>query len=226
MSRGWFVTGTDTGVGKTTVTQALLAAASDRGFQTAGYKPIESGCLQPNSCSEAMDATALNQAATLSCQVTYAFADPIAPAVAAAKESTSISTTLIAKQAQTIATQVDILLVEGAGGLLVPTSSTETIADVALALAYPLIIVAADKLGVMNHALLTVEAARQRGLHVAAIVLNCVEPSELPELENESQIAQHTQAPVYRFPYGGADGAARALLDELLTDAKTREQLI
>lgn len=174
----FFVVGTDTGVGKTTVSVALLTAARHMGHTTAALKPAESGCtrgedgtLLPN------DAQALLSASTsqrhLSEVCCYRFEQPVAPGVAAADIGEPIDMSRIVSTARTIENnQPDLFLVEGAGGLLVPLSSTHLIADLALMLTYPVLIVARAGLGTINHTLLTLEVARARGLSIAGFIFS------------------------------------------------------
>jgi dethiobiotin synthetase len=185
----WFVTGTDTNAGKTTVCKALLLAARARGLRATGYKPIESGC--PPKQEFGSDARALAEAAGSAPQCSYVFEAPVAPLHAAEQEGQTISTAAITAKARALRDETDLLLMEGAGGLLVPISSNSTIADLAIALAQPLLIVAPDTLGSINHSLLTIEGARQRGLQVDALVL-CERDSGAGQgLANASQIRNY-----------------------------------
>lgn len=180
MSRSaYFVTGTDTGVGKTTVSRALLAAATARGLRTRCFKPVESGCsrgpdgvLVPGDAVSLWEATDRGQSRESACL--YRFEEPVAPGVAAARLGMSIDLGAIARAFAFIrADGPDFLLVEGAGGLLVPLGGGKSIADLAVLLGLPLLIVARPGLGTINHTLLTVEAARARGLLVDGVIFSC-----------------------------------------------------
>ncbi len=201
----FFVTGTDTGVGKTTVACALLTAATRRGIATQAFKPAESGCQRQDDGSLlAADAAALwhagNHSQDRDSVCLYRFAQPVAPGVAAAAEGTAISVPSIAEHIARHRAELErrcpahtssLTLVEGAGGILVPLGPWATIADLAVALALPLVIVARPGLGTINHTLLTIEAARTRRLPVAAVIFNRVHAgAEDPELiaENMRQI--------------------------------------
>jgi dethiobiotin synthetase len=163
-----FVTGTDTGVGKTWVSCALARAWSDQGARVGVFKPAESG--------DGGDALALLKAARcplpLDLVRPYAFKRPLAPAVAAAEEGTRVSLAGLKLCYRQIAAASDRVLVEGAGGLLVPYGPRLDGAGLAKALGLPVLIIARAKLGTINHSLLTVEAARRRGLRVLGVVLN------------------------------------------------------
>jgi dethiobiotin synthetase len=181
-----FVTGTDTGVGKTTVACALLAAARGRGMTALAMKPVETGCVAaagvPGGRLPA-DAVALARAAHgddargdgVPSTTVFRFAAPLAPAVAAEREGGAVALAPILRAADRLRSLApDLLLVEGAGGLLVPLTDALDMADLAAALAAPLLVVARDGLGTINHTLLTVEAAAARRLRVAGVVLNAV----------------------------------------------------
>lgn len=180
-----FVTGTDTDVGKTALSCALLRGAARRGHATAAMKPVETGCHRDGDRLVARDAVALRAASTLGHAITdatscpYRFEPPVAPSVAARAAGVVVDVDAIAAaHARLVALDPGMLLVEGAGGLLVPIGPGFVIADLARQLALPLVVVARDRLGAINHASLTVEVARHRGLAVAAVVLMAVDERE------------------------------------------------
>jgi len=162
-ARGYFITATDTAVGKTVVTAGLAASLRARGLDVAVFKPVQSGAL-------ANDPT--GDAALLGADCLYSFAAPLAPLVAARAEGTKIELEPILARARELAREHELLLVEGAGGLLVPLAPGLDVADLAAALGLPLIVVARAGLGTVNHTLLTIEAARARGLELTGVVLN------------------------------------------------------
>ena len=178
----YFVTGTDTNVGKTTLACALLAAAARAGLRGIGMKPAESGC--PSSATGELipiDAEALRKVSSiplpLSQTCLYRFAEPLAPGVAADRNHTIIDVDLIGQAfARIQALSPDLLLVEGAGGLLVPFGDGILAVDIAQRLELPLIIVARPDLGTINHTLLTLEAAASRGLTIAGLAFSCTRP--------------------------------------------------
>ncbi|MBI4699558.1 MAG: dethiobiotin synthase [Deltaproteobacteria bacterium] len=217
----WFVTGTDTGVGKTTLCRALLAAAAARGLRTAAMKPAESGCRRdPREGLVPADALALRQAASVAIDLgaicPYRFEAAVAPGVAAEELGETIDFTHIGRCRERICEAgPDLLLIEGAGGLLVPLGAGRTIADLARFLGAPLLVVARDSLGTINHTLLTVEVARGRGLAVGAVVLSACTP-DTPEglaASNAREIERGCAVPVLgRLPHvrGGEDLASVA----------------
>lgn len=175
--RGLFITGTDTGVGKTWVTAAIARNLTDQGVRTGVYKPVCSGAVYSADGRLVYEdverlAAATDEEFPRERIGPQTFVAPLAPPVAAARESSRVDSELLRSGADWWRGRVELLLVEGAGGLLSPITSTETVADLAAELGLPLVIVAAMRLGAVNHTLLTVEVARQRGLPIAGIVLN------------------------------------------------------
>ena len=177
--RGLFVTGTDTGVGKTMISTALLQAARARGLRVAAMKPVETGCTRDEGGLLPSDALQLARSSSPALGIRlddvcpYRFELPAAPSVAAVAARASIVIEVIQRaHARLLRAAPDLLVVEGAGGLLVPTGPDETIADLARTFGYPILIVAPNRLGTINHTLLTIEVARHRGLTVAGVVLN------------------------------------------------------
>ena len=168
---GYFVTGTDTGVGKTRVTVALAAELRARGQRVIAAKPCESGGGD--------DAVLIGRAAGHPPICLYRFAPPLAPGVAA--EAQGISIDLDAIYRALAEHPHDTMLVEGAGGLLCPLGGLQTMADLAARLRLPLLIVARSGLGTINHTLLTISEARRRGLQVAGIILSEVSADRTPD---------------------------------------------
>ncbi len=174
--RGLFVTGTDTGVGKTFVTAGLARLLSERGLRVGVMKPVETGCdrrgddLVPADAEQLMTAAGGHQ--DLSSVCPYRFEAPLAPDMAARQEGRSIDPVVILDRFRAVAASHDIILVEGAGGLLVPIWERYTMADLAGDVGLPLLVVSASRLGAVSHTLLTLEHARFRGLPIAAYVLN------------------------------------------------------
>lgn len=178
---GLFVTATDTGVGKTYVTVLIARALRKAGRRVGAYKPVCSGAeVGTDGTAHWGDVVALTEAiggqfdSERVCP--QRLRAPLAPNVAARREGATIDFDGLCEGAHWWRGRAEILLVEGVGGLLCPLTERETIADLALALGYPLLIVARLGLGTINHTLLTVEAARSRGLRVAGILLDEAEP--------------------------------------------------
>jgi dethiobiotin synthetase len=173
---GLFVTGTDTGVGKTLVAGALAAAAHDCGVRVGVMKPVESGCQRRDGRLVPRDAIFLREmsgcGASLELVNPYALQHPLAPALAAELESVSIDLARLDLCYRTLAAEYSPVIVEGAGGLLTPLCGGLTMRDLAVMLRLPVLVVARNTLGAINHAMLTVESARRVGLDVIGIVLN------------------------------------------------------
>jgi dethiobiotin synthetase len=216
--RGLFVTATDTGVGKTEVACALVAEARARGLDAVGMKPAQSGLVpgEPSDADRLREASGAAEPLEAICP--YAFAAPLAPAVAARVEGRQISLPRVLEAARALAARHAAVVVEGAGGLLVPLTERETFADLAVALALPVLVVARAGLGTVNHTALTVEALRRRGLTVAAIVLNRAAPGDDPSVpHNAAEIARATGiAPVATLPFVADIGARAAALRSTL----------
>jgi len=178
--RGLFVTGTDTGVGKTAVSVALLRCAVRRGLRPIPLKPVETGCAP-----QAEDAHRLWEAANAPVDerdvCPHRFRLPAAPAQAAALEGQQISLDEVAAHARRLAARGDWLLIEGAGGLLVPYGPDWTAADLLERLALPAVVVARTALGTINHTALTVRELQHRRLPIAALILNRTAPDEQPQ---------------------------------------------
>lgn len=216
--RGLFVTATDTGVGKTEVACALLEEARARGLDAVGMKPAQSGVgpAEPSDAERLLAASGGSEPLEAICP--YSFAPPLAPAVAARIEGRAISFGRIVDGARALAARHEAVVVEGAGGLLVPLTAEETYADLAAALALPALVVARAGLGTVNHTALTVEALRRRGLAVAGIVLNRAAPDDDPSVPyNAGEIARLTGiAPAAILPFVADIEARRSALRSML----------
>ena len=209
MSRGIFVTGTNTGVGKTVITRALVRAARLRGIDAVALKPVESGVVP----GEATDASALAAAAdrgdASESLTAYAFRTPVSPHLAARIEGCSIEPERIQRFLTEWQTQASFVIAEGAGGLLVPLAPNVTFADVIAASGFSLVIVAPDVLGTINVTLLTLEAAARRNIPVAGVVFNGTPDGAW---ENAEAVAAYGDAPVLgRFPTCPEDTADEEL---------------
>jgi len=204
MKLSYFVVGTDTNVGKTYIASALIQHFSDAGRETTGMKPIASGCelsrhgvWQGQLVNE--DVVALSNAATLSAPLDlinpYRFAPAIAPHLAAEQAGVDINLDAIAQAYRLLAGMADVVIVEGAGGFLVPVNPQQTLADLAVKLDLPIILVVGMRLGCINHALLTVEAIKSRGLTLAGWVANQIDPDMPMFAENLASLRQRIVAP-------------------------------
>jgi dethiobiotin synthetase len=170
--RGVFVTGTDTGVGKTVIACGLARALRQRGIDVGVMKPCETGVGPAGP----LDALALRAAAGVNDPIEVVcpqfFALPAAPSVAAQVEGRVVDLERIRVASKTLAARHDLLLVEGAGGWLVPITPEFAMADLAAELGLPVLVVARASLGTINHTLLTVEAIERRGIPLAGVVVN------------------------------------------------------
>ena len=176
MARGIFITGTDTGVGKTTVATALMQALQDSGLSVAGMKPVASGCERTPDGLRNDDALKLlaQSSAPLPYEWVnpYAFEPPIAPHIAAEAVDTCIEIEVIRACYEKIAQRVDVVVVEGAGGWLVPINREQTLEDLAVSLELPAIVVVGIRLGCLNHALLTKRAMDDSGTEMLGWIAN------------------------------------------------------
>jgi dethiobiotin synthetase len=175
-TRGIFITGTDTGVGKTYVAAGIAAELRQRGVNVGVMKPAETGCRRQGSRLLPRDALRLINAAgvrdALMLVNPYRYRNPLAPAVAAGFEKKNIDPDKIVSAYRTLSSRHEFMIVEGAGGIMVPLWRDYTYLDLAQALELPVMIVARPGLGTINHTLLTIEALRGRGLRISAIVFN------------------------------------------------------
>jgi dethiobiotin synthetase len=180
--RAWFVTGTDTGVGKTRVSAALLHALRRQGLKAVGMKPVAAGAEQASSGAWTNeDLLALRSASDVQVPPEldnpYLLPDPVSPHIAARNAGVAIDVGLLKQRFQALRARADAVVVEGAGGWLVPLNDRETMADLAATLDLPVILVVGLRLGCLNHALLTQESIRTRGLRLAGWVANRVDPA-------------------------------------------------
>lgn len=180
MKHGFFITGTDTGVGKTFVSCALLHAFAQQGLRTVGMKPVAAGCRDKGAGLLSEDAEHLvlagNVAATPEEITTYAFEPALAPHLAARQAGVEIEFAPIQATLGNLQSRADVVVVEGVGGFRVPLNERQDSTDLAVALALPVILVVGMRLGCLNHALLTTEAIAARGLPLSGWVANCIDP--------------------------------------------------
>lgn len=180
MRRGLFVTGTDTGIGKTTISLGLMRAFQERGERVTAMKPVASGCERGESGLISDDARRLQSSSSIALPYEhvnpYAFEPPIAPHIAADAVGMRIEGEVIERAFQRVAEGADRVIVEGVGGWLVPIGQRRTMAHIAQALALPVIMVVGVRLGCINHALLTADAVNASGLRLAGWIANRVDP--------------------------------------------------
>ena len=176
MQRGIFITGTDTGVGKTYVAAGIASVLALNGVNVGVMKPAETGCTIRAGRLVPKDALRLMKAAgardSLDLVNPYRFRNPLAPSVAAELEGKEIGVDTIVNAYRILSERYDFMIVEGAGGIMVPLSQTVTYRDLAQVLGLPVLIVARPGLGTINHTVLTVTALREQNVPVAGIVIN------------------------------------------------------
>ena len=210
MMRGVFITGTDTGVGKTRIGAALAHLLIGRGLLVRPRKPVESGCPTGPDGLVPQDAAVLREAAgcvePLERICPYRLRAPLAPERAAALEGMTLDLGRLRAACLAGIGSDDFLLVEGAGGFYSPLAKGALNADLAGGLGLPVLVVAADRLGTLNHTLLTVEAVRMRGLALAGLILNQPAPQPDPAMDNAADLEHWLQMPVLRLPYGTGSG--------------------
>ncbi|MFM0192078.1 dethiobiotin synthase [Paraburkholderia strydomiana] len=190
-----FVTGTDTEIGKTFVSCALLRGFAREGLQAAAMKPIAAGAYELNGELHNEDADQLDAASTVllppEMRTPYLLKEPAAPHIAAALENVALDIDhIVACHAQAL-TRADVVVVEGVGGFRVPLTATHDTADLAVALKLPVVLVVGMRLGCISHALLTAEAIAARGLTLAGWVANRVDPDMTFPDENIASIREH-----------------------------------
>ncbi|HTQ99281.1 MAG TPA: dethiobiotin synthase [Candidatus Acidoferrum sp.] len=201
LRRSFFVTGTDTGVGKTLTTCALLHAANNAGLRTAAMKPVAAGAVPTDEGLRNEDALLLQ--ATCNEALGYDEVNPfclpaaVAPHIAAALAGRRLSVERIAGFCQgVLMRRANVTLIEGAGGWRVPISERETLADLAKQLKLPVLLVVGVRLGCLNHALLTAEAIHRDGLKLAGWIANTLDP-DMPEREaNIATLVRQLPAPL------------------------------
>lgn len=175
MNRGIFISGTGTGVGKSVVAAALACLLRMRGLKVGVMKPVTSGCREENGRLVSDDALLLCQAAGVDCSddvAPYLLRDPVAPAEAARQDGVVIDFSRIRESFDRLAGRHDFMIVEGAGGLMVPLAGGLLVADLVRQLDLPLLVVARPDLGTINHTVLTCFAAQQMGLKVVGVIVN------------------------------------------------------
>ena len=225
MSQAYFIAGTDTDVGKTTIAAGLLHAARLQGLSTLGAKPVASGCTVTPKGLRNSDAQALIDESSIKLAYEevnpFAFEPAIAPHVAAREAGIALEVTELTKAMRHVLDKgTDFTLVEGAGGWRVPLSDHANLSDLAIALELPVILVVGVRLGCINHALLSAEAIARDGLQLAGWVANIIEPRTSRLEENLASLAERLPAPclgrVPKLKQATADAVAEHLQLDLL----------
>lgn len=216
--RGLFITGTDTGVGKTRIAAAIVRLLREQGVNVGAYKPAASGSEPGPDGPVWRDieelCAALGGTFPADAVCPQRFRAALAAPIAAHEEGAVVDGGLLRQGAGWWRERVDFLVVEGAGGLLSPLTDTQTVADLALDLGFPLVVVARASLGTINHTLLTLDAAKTRRLPVAGVILNQAvppDPADRSCLTNPTELDRRTSVPVLAvFPYDPAGDLLQA----------------
>jgi dethiobiotin synthetase len=214
VKRGVFVTGTDTGVGKTLAACALIHALRSQGIAVLPMKPVAAGAMAHGGGWANDDSLALLHAAggdeALLADVTpVLLREPMAPHIAARREGRTIEMAPIATAFERLAARAEFVVVEGVGGFKVPLGETLDSVDLARAIGLPVVLVVGLRLGCLNHALLTAEAVARSGLHLAGWIANAVDPAMAAADENIAALEQRLGAPLLgRLPYQARPDAA------------------
>lgn len=221
MSRGLFVTGTDTGVGKTIVAATLARVLRLRGVNVGVMKPVTSGCVERNGELISEDAELLAWAAGVECDdnvAPYRLREPLAPAEAARIDGVKIDFGHIAECYHQLSARHDFVLVEGAGGLMVPLNGGLLMADLINHLKLPAVVVARPDLGTINHSVLTCYAAGQMGIEVRGVIVNRFPTAPgLAEKGAPHQIGSLCGAPILGI-WNDQPGAAEQVVERLATE--------
>ncbi len=224
----WFITGTDTGVGKTRIAASLCRALAGHGVRVAAMKPVASGCtLTPDGLRNDDALTllaAMNVRARYSEVNPYAFAPAIAPHIAAQEAGVNIDFDVLDRAHERLRMQSQALIVEGAGGWLAPLDASRGFADLAAHWRMDVILVVGMRLGCLNHALLTAESIERRGLRLRGWVANSIDPNFERATENLSSLKSRISAPCLGFfpfePQADPDALAQGLaIDALIASA-------
>ena len=227
MAQGIFITGTDTGVGKTLIAAGLVAALKELGIDVGVMKPLESGAPSFGSAPIPRDALYLKEIAgvrdDLNLINSYCFQAPLAPGVAAEKEGVEVDLKRIKVQYEKLKGRHEFMVVEGAGGLLVPIAQGALLPELIKLLNLPLLLVARSSLGTINHILLSLFYCQQEGLEVKGLIMSKSTPDAEPsEASNAHVVARFSEVPVlgsfpYLRDYAGVKGN-RAFLAQIFTE--------
>jgi dethiobiotin synthetase len=200
LTRGVFIAGTDTEVGKTRVAVALVRALVGEGLKVAVMKPVAAGAVETAEGLRNADATDLSAASNVKAPYKsvnpFCLAEPTSPHIAARSAGIRIDLSIIQREFAQLETAADLVVVEGAGGWLAPISDTHSMADVAAALDLPVILVVGLRLGCLNHALLTSQAIHASGLRLAGWVANHLQPRFEHAAENIALLERRLPAPL------------------------------
>ncbi len=208
MNKGFFVTGTDTGVGKTVIAAAMIKVIRALGMSVCAMKPVETGCPRVGNTLYPSDGMFLKKAAameeTIDHITPFCFETPAAPSLASEIEGKPVNVESIVEEFQSLKERHRAVVVEGVGGIMVPIKRDYFVLDLIRDLELPVIVVSRPSLGTLNHTLLTVNYALKEGIKVSGIVINFTRPPDVTVAENTTpmMLQQLSQVPVMgTFPY-------------------------
>jgi dethiobiotin synthetase len=208
MNRGFFITGTDTGVGKTVIAAAIIRVIRAQGMNVCGMKPVETGCPRIGNTLYPSDGMFLKKASGMEETIThitpYCFETPVAPSLASEMEGKMVNVDIIIQEFLSLVKRYNAVVVEGIGGILVPIKRDYFVIDLIRDLRLPLIVVSRPSLGTLNHTLLTVNYALKQGIAVSGIIVNFTRPSDATVAENTNPLVLQQLSPVPvlgTFPY-------------------------
>jgi dethiobiotin synthetase len=200
MKRGYFITGTDTGVGKTLIACALLHGYAQQGKRAIGMKPVAAGAVRGTDGLINDDVVRLRAASSIAAPLAlvnpYCFEPAIAPHLAAQQAGTTIDLEVIVDAYRQLAAAADVVIAEGVGGFCVPLNRSDDSAGLAQCLGLPVILVVGIRLGCLNHALLTVQAIRASGLRFAGWIANRIDPAMAEANENVAALGVRLAEPL------------------------------
>lgn len=224
-----FITGTDTGVGKTLISAAMLNALGRLKLKAVGMKPVAAGTLLRDGVQWNEDVAMLAEQSTLALDTqlttSYLLNEPCAPHVAAKLQDVTLDPSVLSRAYQQVATQAEAVVVEGVGGFRVPLTDDFDTADFAVGLGLDVILVVGLRLGCLNHALLTAEAIAARGLRLSGWVANQIDPEMPHQTDNVQALQQRLSAPllgVVPWMSAAAPAIAADVIDFSLLDAWPR----
>ena len=208
MPHHYFIAGTDTGVGKTYIAAHLLKSLHEPNHTVGYIKPFQTGCGNVGGMLASPDVEAVKGllGKDVECHVLHSFELPACPYFAALKTKTRIDLCEAVEWAKSLTRMYAASVIEAAGGLMVPLTWNETILDFAAAVAFPVILVAANRLGCINHSLLSLHVLKERGIEIRALVLNDIEPvidDEVAESNAEMIMAFAPDIEIIRVNHGG-----------------------
>jgi dethiobiotin synthetase len=231
MTQAYFITGTDTGIGKTVIAASLLRIAGDHGLSTLGLKPVSAGCELTDGQWMNDDAQELMRLSSISPDYStvnpLALHEAMAPHIAAERAGIKINAADLVGHCKASLSRADFVVIEGAGGWQVPLNDSETMAELAAGIGCPVVMVVGMRLGCINHALLTAMAIRQQGLRLAGWVANHTDPDMVVADENVRALARRIAAPLLgRIPFlanASAQTAASHFEPDVLEQLKERD---